>query len=61
MSERQPPYGSRQATLLVDLLATIAYCRSLLPADADPAHEAALAEIERWLRRTDWQTFIHRS
>lgn len=33
----------------MDLLASIAYCRTLLPTDADPAHAAALDEIERWL------------
>jgi hypothetical protein len=58
MSEESAPYGRRQELQVVDLLVTVAYCRTLLPRDADPAHAAALDEIERWLRRTDWQAFI---
>jgi hypothetical protein len=58
MSERPSQYGTRQPPEPVDLLATITYCRTLLPPDADPTHAAALDEIERWLRRIDWQAFI---
>jgi hypothetical protein len=47
MSETPPEYGTRHPPEHVDLLATIAYCRRLLPPDADPAHAAALDEIER--------------
>ncbi len=45
MSENSTSYSSDRRT--ADLLATLTYLETLLPAAADPAHRARLAEIRR--------------